>query len=124
MSQPHQSCNCGNVLLQGKQWDQGLHSHRQLTEQLKAALSRIHKYGIVHNDVKPENILVEHATRRPVFLDFGLAEPALDEELYELEDDNLRVMLQRAEWICALFLARHRPAGATSTSLPQCNLLW
>lgn len=100
--------HCGHVLLQGKQWDQGMPSHRQLAPQLRAALTRIHQHGIVHNDVKAENILVEQATGRPVFVDFGLAEHSLNEDLYALEDDGLGVMLTRAEWVSAVLLAGSR----------------
>ena len=38
------------------------------------ALDHIHARGVIHNDVKLENIMVEHATGRAVLLDFGFAD--------------------------------------------------
>ena len=37
------------------------------------ALAYAHEQNIVHRDVKPENILIEHATQRAVVTDFGIA---------------------------------------------------
>lgn len=40
--------------------------------QMARALAYCHERGAVHRDVKPNNILMEHGTRRPVLTDFGL----------------------------------------------------
>ena len=37
------------------------------------ALTHIHQYGVLHNDIKPENIVVERKTKIPKLVDFGIA---------------------------------------------------
>lgn len=41
--------------------------------QLVSALAAIHDAGSIHRDIKPSNLMVAHAERRLVVLDFGLA---------------------------------------------------
>lgn len=42
--------------------------------QIARALEHIHSRGVIHNDVKLENIMVESGTGRSVLLDFGFAD--------------------------------------------------
>lgn len=44
-----------------------------IVAQITAALSYLHQRGIVHCDVKPNNIMLEHAAPNAVLLDFGIA---------------------------------------------------
>ena len=52
--------------------------HRLLGE-LAMALQHAHEHGVIHRDVKPENILVDRETGRPMLTDFGIAR-ALEKE--------------------------------------------
>lgn len=45
----------------------------QLLRQVAWALAYAHAHGVVHRDVKPENILIERATGRVLVNDFGIA---------------------------------------------------
>ncbi len=48
-----------------------------IVRDLASALSEAHALGIVHRDVKPENVIVEHDTGRVVLVDFGVARDTL-----------------------------------------------
>ena len=54
-----------------------------LIEQLLDALGHAHRRGIVHRDIKPDNVMFGRRDdeRRPVLIDFGLAQPADAEAL-------------------------------------------
>ncbi len=50
-----------------------LHRGLSLFDRIASALSAAHAAGVLHRDVKPENVLIEGETGRPVLVDFGIA---------------------------------------------------
>src|SRR6185295_8915048 len=52
-------------------------SSRLLVATVCDALDYAHRQGIVHRDIKPDNILIDAATGGPLLLDFGIAKAPL-----------------------------------------------
>jgi serine/threonine protein kinase, bacterial len=44
---------------------------RQLLVDLLPTLSYVHQRGIVHRDIKPDNIMLRHRDNKPILIDFG-----------------------------------------------------
>ncbi len=53
-----------------------LREAREIASQFLGGLEAIHKAGLVHRDVKPENVMITRAGR-VVLMDFGLAKPVV-----------------------------------------------
>jgi serine/threonine-protein kinase len=51
---------------------------QQIAVQICAGLEAAHDKGVVHRDLKPDNVMIERATKRAVLTDFGIARSADD----------------------------------------------
>ena len=48
-------------------------SHPHIPAKVAAALEHAHLLGMVHRDVKPDNIIVSHDGENAMLVDFGIA---------------------------------------------------
>jgi len=53
--------------------DQKIPEHliREFLEAMTNALATVHEQGLIHRDIKPDNIMVRKSDRQPVLIDFG-----------------------------------------------------
>ena len=49
------------------------HEGARLLQEVAWALGYAHKSGVVHRDIKPDNIMIERASGRAIVMDFGIA---------------------------------------------------
>ena len=87
----------GLCWLQGHTWCPQSAADRALGNQLRATLALIHEQGVLHNDLKSENIMVHEGTGRPVILDFAIASQPADQYDFDNEKSELHAMLGQAD---------------------------
>lgn len=64
----------GSIIAQHTRHGTFVPLHRAMTilTQVARGLTAVHRAGVLHRDVKPDNIIIEEGTGRPVLIDFGL----------------------------------------------------
>jgi len=64
----------GTLIAQHTRHQTTIPLHRALTiiTQVARGLNAVHQAGVLHRDIKPDNILIEEKSGRPVLIDFGL----------------------------------------------------
>lgn len=80
--------------VEGKTYEQLLHDRRnqgftfneseavQLLQQLLPVLDYIHRSGIVHRDISPDNIILRSWDQKPVLIDFGVVKAAATQAVH------------------------------------------
>src|SRR5207237_604545 len=63
----------------GRDGAMSIENVRAITGDVADALDYAHRQGVVHRDIKPDNILLERGTGRPMVTDFGIARAAAEE---------------------------------------------
>ncbi|XP_024381698.1 uncharacterized protein [Physcomitrium patens] len=130
-------CEAGNLRMLLDALKEPLDEHQvwEYIGQLASALSHIHKHGVLHLDIKPENIFIDGQGNLKLG-DFGLAVPCnmwdweegdggyLAPELLQEEEPSPMADIYSFgamvyEWVTGLQLPRSRPAWEDITRMPS-----
>ncbi|XP_012529770.1 cell division cycle 7-related protein kinase isoform X2 [Monomorium pharaonis] len=74
--------------------DMSVEETKDYMRALLTALRRVHKFHIIHRDVKPSNFLYDRTNRRYLLVDFGLAQECHEEKLKstrKISDESIEV---------------------------------
>ena len=52
-------------------------------DKIGRALEFVHQQGLLHRDIKPDNIMLRQSNKEPVLIDFGLARELIDDLTYQ-----------------------------------------
>ena len=94
-----------------------------IAEQITSALSAAHGAGIVHRDVKPENIMIRRDGIVKV-LDFGLAKLAQIQSIRSGPDDSTRALVKTGTGVVMGTVAYMSPEQARGLSLDARTDIW
>jgi serine/threonine-protein kinase len=64
---------------------------RRITREVADALAYAHERGVVHRDIKPDNILLDASTGRTMVTDFGIARAAVEGEAGRLTATGMAI---------------------------------
>lgn len=73
------------AFVQGHEYQLELDENRGRQNMAKELLLRIHSCEVLHGDVRAENLLVDDRSDKVWWIDFGMATPSKDENLFRLE---------------------------------------
>ena len=87
----------------------------KLTDELLDVVQHLHSQGLIHRDIKPDNIILREGDGKPVLIDFGLIKQA---------DENQSSTNRHYGWYPRLHADRTADGGKPSTSLISMPWAW
>jgi len=94
-----------------------------IAEQITSALAAAHRAGIVHRDVKPENVMIRRDGIVKV-LDFGLAKLTQTKPIQSGPDDSTRALVKTHTGVVIGTVAYMSPEQARGLSLDARTDIW
>jgi serine/threonine protein kinase len=66
---------------------------RQLLTELLPTLSYVHQKGIIHRDIKPDNIMVRYSDDKPILIDFGAVKEIMSTVMTASENTGRSIVI-------------------------------
>jgi serine/threonine protein kinase len=66
---------------------------RQILNDLLATLSYVHQKGIIHRDIKPDNIMIRYSDDKPVLIDFGAVKEIMSTVMSGAENTGKSIVI-------------------------------